>query len=174
MAVTLVGCASEPTTSENGELLGEGTQSAGVVGSDEARIGQEWTIALPVLQNVSDSEIKVTGARVDHVPEGLRVLGYTAYNRYDTEGVALLSYKGAPGMPDFGKFKDYAGSPIPVRANSEADIYYMVKVKVTGRVEGNIEGATFSYRSDGRLYEQSLPFEAALKLTENRELPAAR
>ncbi|MFH8843210.1 hypothetical protein [Streptomyces sp. NPDC017868] len=172
MAVSLLSCTNE-TASGKGESLGEGAQSSGVVGSDNARIGQEWAIALPVIQNISDSEIKVTKARVDHVPEGLEVLEYTAYNRYDTEGVALLSYAGAPGMPDFEKFRNYAGSPISVKSNSESDIYYVVKVKVTGRIEGSMEGATFSYRSEGRLYEQSLPFEAALKLTENAKSPAA-
>ncbi|MFF0430030.1 hypothetical protein ACFYUJ_37380 [Streptomyces sp. NPDC004520] len=172
MAVSLLGCTNEPASGV-GVSLGEGAQSSGVVGSDNAQIGQEWTIALPVIQNVSDAEIEVTKARVDHVPEGLEVLEYTAYNRYDTEGVALLSYAGAPGMPDFEKFRNYAGSSISVKPNSESDVYYVVRVKVTGRIEGNIEGATFSYRSEGRPYEQSLPFEAALKLAENEKSPAA-
>ncbi|MEU8882778.1 hypothetical protein [Streptomyces hydrogenans] len=127
-------------------------------------MGQEWTIALPVLQNASAEKIWVKDARVDVVPEGLDVVGYGAYDLDDTNGLALLSRPGSPGMPDFGKLKNHRGEKVGIGPKEESDIYYVVKVRITGKITENLTGAIFTYESDGRTYEQSLPFEAALRL----------
>ncbi|MFF3773863.1 hypothetical protein [Streptomyces sp. NPDC002232] len=143
-----------------------------MIGSDLAGVGQKWNIALPLMYNTSPGEIQVTAAEVDHVPDGIRILGYGAYDRNDTEGVALISRVGSPGMPDFDALENHATRAIPVEPGTESDVYYVVRVEITGNVTDNITGATFTYRSGQHTSTQSLPFEASLRL--ERPKPVVR
>ncbi|MFF4867789.1 hypothetical protein ACWDUX_06415 [Streptomyces sp. NPDC003444] len=149
---------------ETGHALEEGIQSSGTIGHDSLEVGQQWNLALPLMRNISPEKIRVKSAQVDNVPEGIEVIGYGAYNRNDTEGMALISRTGSPGMPDFDKLKNHFGEQIGIDPNTESDIYYVVKVKITGRITENLAGATFTYDSGEHTYKQSLPFEAALRL----------
>ncbi|MGW4700989.1 hypothetical protein [Streptomyces sp. NPDC004285] len=135
-----------------------------MIGNDLARVGQKWNIALPLMYNTSPEKIQVTAAEVDHVPKGIKILGYGAYDRNDTEGVALISRVGSPGMPDLDALENHATRAIPIEPVTESDVYYVVKVEITENITENITGATFTYKSGENTYTQSLPFEASLRL----------
>ncbi|MGW4749594.1 hypothetical protein ACWEPR_32865 [Streptomyces sp. NPDC004290] len=135
-----------------------------MIGNDFARVGQKWNIALPLMYNKSAEEIQVTAAEVDHAPRGIKILGYGAYDRNDTEGVALISRVGSPGMPDLDALENRATRAISIKPGVESDVYYVVKVEITENVTENITGATFTYKSGEHTYSQSLPFEASLRL----------
>ncbi|MCX4678991.1 hypothetical protein OG413_27395 [Streptomyces sp. NBC_01433] len=83
-------------------LAGDGTQSSGVVGTENARVGEVWYFALPVPHNTSSRSIEITDVALKHIPSGIEVLEYGAYHLEDAGGLPLLADSGGPHTPDFG------------------------------------------------------------------------
>ncbi|MEU1439698.1 hypothetical protein ABZ438_37420 [Streptomyces sp. NPDC005786] len=161
--MALVGCSST-TERLAGSALDGGIQSNGTVGSDHVKIGEEWWAAFPVPFNASAQRLEITGAELASVPEGLKVIEYGAYDRRDTDGFALLSKQGSPGMPKFDKLKNHIGEANGVSGKSESAIYYLARLKVTGPIHANVTGCEFKYRQGSREYTQTLECDVALRL----------
>ncbi|SNX88553.1 hypothetical protein SAMN06272735_9009 [Streptomyces sp. TLI_55] len=139
-------------------------QSAGTLGNDHARAGQQWWAALPLPYNKSNKPIEITGAKFTRVPKGLEVVGYGAYARDDSEGVVMLMEHGSPGMPRLDKLKDHFRDANQVKAKTESSIYYGAWLKVTGRITGNLGGCKFEYRQSGSDFDQTLDCDIALRV----------
>ncbi|MFD0070127.1 hypothetical protein ACFV99_16800 [Streptomyces sp. NPDC059944] len=148
-----------------GNLLDGGIQSNGVVGSDDAKIGEDWWIALPIPSNKSPKAIELTGAKFLDIPNGIQLLGYGAYTREETDGLALITRRGDAGMPNFDKLKNHINESNRVPGKSESNVYYVAHVKVTGPVHENFHGCKFKYQQGSRKYVQSLNCEASLRLS---------
>ncbi|GAA2787945.1 hypothetical protein GCM10019017_36660 [Streptomyces showdoensis] len=95
----LTSCAAPGVdqVSQGDALTGPGDSA--IVGSEHAKIGQYWWFALPMVQNQSDSPVKLTGVQVLDPPKGLQVIGYTAFSSAETRGVVLISPDGDPAFP---------------------------------------------------------------------------
>lgn len=146
-----------------GHALTGGIQSNGVVGSTHAKVGQTWWFALPVPNNTSGIPIEITSVELVKVPKGITVLGYGAYSRYDTEGIALLAVEGDKWTPPFHKLKNHAPGGVKVPAGQASDIYYLAKMKITAPPKSNARWCRFNYRQSGRNYTQTLNCEVELK-----------
>ncbi|MCS0638939.1 hypothetical protein NX801_25480 [Streptomyces sp. LP05-1] len=142
--------------------------SQGLSGVERAHVGEEWWFALPVPVNTSSKDIRVTGVRVVEVPDGLQVAGYGAFKLKDTQGLYLLSREGEEETPKFDRLKDYFNQPVTVRAKNSSDIYYLVRLKVKGRVTGNVKGCRFEYEQGSRRYTQTLRCEAEIRLARRK------
>ncbi|MEU7579390.1 hypothetical protein AB0B50_17500 [Streptomyces sp. NPDC041068] len=136
------------------------------MGSEHARVGEVWYFALPVPRNTSTEPIEITEVSVEHVPAGLKTLGYGAYDLEDTEGLPLLAKKNGPHMPDFGKLKNHATKPVKVAAGTESDIFYLAEVRITAPPKDTARQCRFAYRQGGRSYTQTLDCEVELKVAE--------
>ncbi|MFE7459414.1 hypothetical protein [Streptomyces sp. NPDC057554] len=143
-------------------LAADGMQASGTVGSENARVGQVWYFALPVPGNISDEPIGITRAAVEHVPPGIEVLGYGAYDMSDTDGLPLLATEGEPHTPDFARLRNYADRAVEVPAGETSDIFYAVRLKITSPPEGPVRRCRFEYTQDGRAYTQTMDCELLL------------
>ncbi|QES43510.1 hypothetical protein DEJ49_23270 [Streptomyces venezuelae] len=117
-ALALAGCLSSigPGGAGAGTALAEdGAQSSGTVGNEHARVGDIWYLALPAPHNTSARSIEITRVAVDHVPAGIELLGFGAYDLDDTEGLPLLTKKNGAHTPDFEKLRNYATKPVKVK-----------------------------------------------------------
>ncbi|MFF7216338.1 hypothetical protein ACFZAU_38380 [Streptomyces sp. NPDC008238] len=123
-----------------------------------------WWAALPPPTNVSDQDLEVTGAKVLRVPKGMKVLRYAAYSAKDTDGIVMLGIEGDAEDPHFERLHNHLHEPIKIKAKGDTDIYYVVRVQITGPIKGNLSGARFTYRQDGRTYEQTLRSDVALRV----------
>lgn len=160
----LASCSSSGERASGKALDEQGNQSSGMVGNENAEVGQTWFFALPVLHNISGERIRVTGAKIVDAPEGIQVLGYAAYNREDTEGLPLLVRQGDEQTPQFELLKDYSTSPVQVAAGEESDIFYQAELKITAPPQGSIRTCQFEYRQGDRDYFQTLACEMELKV----------
>lgn len=77
-------------------LATEGTQSSGVVGTENAKVGEVWYFALPVPYNTSSQAIEITEVALKRVPAGIEVLEYGAYHLEDAGELPLLADDGGP------------------------------------------------------------------------------
>ncbi|WP_455361629.1 hypothetical protein [Streptomyces sp. SYSU K21746] len=100
------------------------------------------------------------------VPKGLKLLGYGAYSRQDTQGVPLLAPEGEPGLPEFASLKNYASEPFKVKPAEYSDIFYVAHLEVTGQIEKNIRGCRFEYEQDRKKYTQVVDCEAELRVSQ--------
>ncbi|MEW2117698.1 hypothetical protein AB0945_21405 [Streptomyces sp. NPDC005474] len=148
---------------EPGDALNGGLQSQGLVGSDQAKVGQDWWFALPVPVNKSSKELEITKVSLVEVPKGMKVIEYGAYDRADTEGLALLVLEGAPHMPRLDRLKNYINEPIKVAAHKESEIYYLAHLKITGQASQSARYCRFLYRQGGKQYAQTLDCEVKLQ-----------
>ncbi|MEU9578440.1 hypothetical protein [Streptomyces chilikensis] len=164
-AVLLGACPSSPEEAGAGRALdAEGVQSSGVVGSDHAEVGETWWFALPVPHNTSSEPIEITDVSLLHVPAGVKVLEYGAYDLDDTEGLPLLAREGEAETPDFARLENHADEPVKVAAGERSDIFYTVKLKVVAPPRGNARRCRFDYRQNGRSSSQELDCEVSLRV----------
>lgn len=152
--------ASRPGTA----LASEGTQSSGIVGNENTRVGEIWYFALPVPYNTSSQPIEITDVAIKRVPSGIEVLEYGAYHLEDTGGLPLLADHGGPHTPDFGKLKNYALKPVKVEAGKESEIFYLAKLKITAPPKEAARWCRFDYRQAGQAYSQTMDCEVELKV----------
>ncbi|MEU0310484.1 MULTISPECIES: hypothetical protein [Streptomyces] len=145
-------------------LASEGTQSSGVVGNENTRVGEIWYFALPVPYNTSSQPIEITDVALKRVPSGIEVLEYGAYHLEDAGGLPLLADDGGPHTPDFGKLKNYALKPVKVEAGKESEIFYLAKLKITAPPKESARWCRFDYRQAGQAYSQTMDCEVELKV----------
>jgi hypothetical protein len=162
-SVLLVACTSEESAPVRGNALHGGMQSQGVVGSDQAEVGQDWWFALPVPVNKSSKEIEITGVSLVDIPRGIKVVEYGAYSRDDTEGLALLVLEGEPHMPDLDRLENHIKEPVVVPARQESDIYYLAHLKITAPPDQSARYCKFQYVQGGKRYTQTLDCEVDLR-----------
>ncbi|MEV6805332.1 hypothetical protein [Streptomyces sp. NPDC051129] len=164
----LAGCspAQEGGRAAAGSALAtDGTQSSGTVGNEHARVGEIWYFALPVPYNTSSKPIEIKDVSVEHIPSGIRVLEYGAYDLNDTEGLPLLAKEGEPYTPKFAKLKNYATQPVRVAAGKESNIFYLAKMKITAPPKETARECRFAYEQSGQTYTQTLDCELELKVS---------
>lgn len=159
----LAACTSEVSAPVRGDALHGGLQSQGVVGSDEAKVGQDWWFALPVPVNKSSKEIEITEVSLVDVPRGIKVVEYGAFSRDDTEGLALLVLEGEPHMPDLDRLENHIREPVVVPARQESDIYYLAHLKITAPPDHSVRYCKFQYVQGGKQYTQTLDCEVDLR-----------
>jgi hypothetical protein len=165
----LAGCspAQEAGKAKSGNALAtDGAQSSGIVGNEHAHVGETWYFALPVPYNTSSKPIEITNVAVQHIPLGVKVLEYGAYDLSDTEGLPVLAKEDGPYTPEFAKLKNYATSPVKVPAGKESTIFYLAKMKITAPPKETARKCRFDYRQGGQAYIQTLDCELELKVTE--------
>ncbi|MFD5013774.1 hypothetical protein [Streptomyces chartreusis] len=148
-----------------GSALDGGMQSAGDVGYEHAKVGEEYWAGLPLAWNTSATDVEITKAEFSQVPKGLKVIEYRAVNGNETDGNILFARAdGKGGMPDLLKARNYAEHPVKVKAKSGSDIYYVARVKVTGPIEGALKGCHFWYRQGSQQYQQQLECSTIVSL----------
>ncbi|MFH9677774.1 hypothetical protein ACH4L5_36715 [Streptomyces sp. NPDC017405] len=135
------------------------------MGNEHARVGEIWYFALPVPYNTSSKPIEIKDVSVVHIPSGIRVLKYGAYNLNDTEGLPLLAKEGEPFTPKFAKLKNYATQPVKVAARKENNIFYLAKMKITAPPKDTARECRFEYEQGGQAYTQTLDCELELKVS---------
>lgn len=142
----------------------QGAQSSGTVGNTHAQVGQTWYFAFPLPRNVSDRSIQITRVRVVDPPKGMKVVGYAAYNRNDTDGLPLLALKGEADTPDFAHLKNYATAPVTVKAKRESDIFFQARIQIVLPPRAPIRYCQFEYQQGDTKYTQTLDCEMELKV----------
>ncbi|MFJ6573769.1 hypothetical protein ACIQNU_40890 [Streptomyces sp. NPDC091292] len=147
-----------------GQALNGGIQTMGTLGNSHVKVGDIWWVAFPELRNSSSVDIVLTGVEMTHVPAGLKVLEYGAFDRSDTEGVPLLAREGASQAPRFDRLTNYVREEIRVKAGKTGDIFYMVRLEATGPIKGNLQGCRYEYQQGSARYEQTLGCDTALRL----------
>ncbi|GGR89071.1 MULTISPECIES: hypothetical protein [Streptomyces] len=147
-------------------LATDGAQSSGTVGNEHTRVGEIWYFALPVPYNTSSKPIEIKGVAVEHIPSGIRVLEYGAYDLNDTEGLPLLAKEGESYTPEFAKLKNYVKHPVKVAAGKESNVFYLAKMEITAPPKDTVRECRFAYEQGGRAYTQTLDCELDLKVSE--------
>jgi hypothetical protein len=147
-------------------LATDGVQSSGTVGNEHTRVGEIWYFALPVPNNTSSKAIEIKEVAVDHVPSGIRVLEYGAYDLNSTEGLPVLAKEGGPYTPKFATLKNYATGPVKVPAGKESKIFYLAKMKITAPPKDTARECRFEYEQRGQAYTQTLDCELDLKVSD--------
>ncbi|MET8576626.1 hypothetical protein [Streptomyces sp. NPDC005012] len=167
LAAALLGaCAPFPGRASTGTALStEGIQSSGVVGNDHVKVGETWWFALPVPENTSREPVEITDVSVLHVPAGIEILEYGAYDINDTEGLPLLALEGDAHGPDFARLKNHIDDPVPVAAGAQSDIFYVAKMRIVAPPKGNTRQCRFTYRQGDRQFTQTLDCEVSLRTT---------
>ncbi|MFF9587011.1 hypothetical protein [Streptomyces achromogenes] len=168
-ALVLAGCspAHEGSGAAAGNALAtDGAQSSGTVGNEHSRVGEIWYFALPVPYNTSSKPIEIKDVSVEHIPAGIRVIEYGAYDLNDTEGLPVLAREGDSYTPQFAKFKNYARHPVKVAARKESNIFYLAKMQITAPPRDTARDCRFEYEQGGRSYRQTLDCELELKVSE--------
>ncbi|MGW0584305.1 hypothetical protein ACWD25_52360 [Streptomyces sp. NPDC002920] len=168
--ITLGSCTSwtgsSPATGH--ALAADGPAAAGVLGVPDAKIGTTWRFAFPLFVNKSKTTVRITSVRLDNVPSGAKVEGYPLYSMKDTNGYILDSMEGDrndSGSRDMTKEPNYAGKPIVIRSHKDSgDYYYMVKVKIVGRITKHLSGCRVNYTQGSDTYTQKVHCEYALDM----------
>lgn len=155
----------ESGTVTEGTALDGGMQSAGDVGYEHAQVGEEYWAGLPLVWNESSRDLAISKAEFVHVPEGLEVLEYRALDGDDTDGNILFARTdGKGGMGDLTEARNYAGTPVKVKAKSGSDVYYIARVKVTGPIHADLTGCRYWYRQGAREYRQDVDCSTIIRL----------
>ncbi|MFH9990151.1 hypothetical protein [Streptomyces luteogriseus] len=149
-------------TSQDGYRAGtalDGDIQAGLeVSSPHTQIGKEYWVALPAADNLSDRPLTLLRGEITQVPHGLKIIGYKALSHDDTDGHPLSASPvgGSPGIPDLTTLPDHAGRPSVVPAHEAGDIFWAARVRVTGKITGDLTGCRYYYRQGGEQYRQDL------------------
>ncbi|MFF8867781.1 hypothetical protein ACF08B_37710 [Streptomyces sp. NPDC015139] len=149
-----------------GNALDGGMQSAGNVGYEHAQVGHEYWAGLPLPWNTSRSDIRLTAAEFTHVPKGLKVVEYRAFDAGETDGNVIFASTDADesSMGDLFKMRNYAGRAMTVKAKSSSRVYYVARVKVTGPVHDSLSGCRYSYRQGATQYQQHIDCSTIVRL----------
>ena len=123
---------------------------------------------MPLFVNKSETTVRITSVRLDKVPAGAQVEGYPLYSVKDTDGYVLDSDDGdknAPGSRDMTTMPNYAGKPLVIRSHQDSgDYYFMVKVRIVGRIKTHLHSCHVNYTQGGTRYTQQVPCEYALDM----------
>ncbi|GGN32246.1 hypothetical protein GCM10011578_070760 [Streptomyces fuscichromogenes] len=161
--------ASMSTPPATGDALtAAGPPAFGILGYPHAKVGMVWRFAFPLFVNRSRTTVRITSVRLDHVPSGARVEGYSVYSAKDTDGYILDSMEGdknVPGSRDMTTMPDYSGRPLVIRGHADSGDYYaMVRVRVVGRIREHLSGCRVNYTQGGNRYTQEMHCEYALDM----------
>ncbi|MFF9158390.1 hypothetical protein ACF1AB_39900 [Streptomyces sp. NPDC014846] len=165
---TLTGRGADGATGavREGNALDGGMQSAGNVGYEHAQIAHEYWAGLPLPWNTSSSDIRLTAAEFTHVPKGLKVVEYRAFDAGETDGNVIFASTDADesSMGDLFRMRNYAGHAVTVKAKSSSRVYYVARVKVTGPVHDSLSGCRYSYRQGATQYQQDIDCSTIVRL----------
>ncbi|MET8582222.1 hypothetical protein ABZX39_15225 [Streptomyces collinus] len=153
-------------TVREGNALDGGTQSAGNVGYEHAQVGDEYWAGLPIPWNTSRSDIQLSAAEFTHVPKGVKVVEYRAFDADETDGNVVFASTDAheSGMGDLFKVRNYAGRAVTIKADSGSNVYYVARIKVTGPVHDSLSGCRYSYRQGATRYQQDIDCSTSVRL----------
>jgi hypothetical protein len=154
------------------KVIGVGTsldgdiQAGMEVTSPYAQIGKEYWVALATADSVSDRPLTLLRGEITHVPEGLRITGYKALSHEDTEGHPLSASPvgGSPGIPDLTTLPDHSSRPSLVPAHEPGEVFWAARVRVTGKVTGDLTGCRYYYRQGDVEYQQDLTCVSRMRL----------
>lgn len=171
-AVALAGLViwSLPTDDPHGYAVGTALDSdiqAGVeVTTPHAQIGKEYWVALPVADNISDHPLALLRGEITHIPKGLQVMGYKALSHEETEGHPLSASPvgGSPGIPDLTTMSDHSDRPSRIPAHEPGEIFWAARIRVTGKVTGDLTGCRYFYRQGDVTYRQDVACVSKIRL----------
>lgn len=165
-AALTAGCTTDSgTSSTQGHALDGGMQSTGRAGTEHAQLGEVFWAALPLPTNTSNDPVTISKARFTSVPKGLKVSEYRVLDVNEVGGVIFLAYEGGKyGTRDPEKFRNYADKPIRLKGKKSSDYYYAAKIKVTGKVQGDLEGCRYWYEQNEHRYWQEVPCQTTIQL----------
>ncbi|MFI8101621.1 hypothetical protein [Streptomyces sp. NPDC086023] len=150
MAVFATGCSGGAAEAPAiGTALGPGASYE--TGIEKAQAGDSLWFAFPVLVNTSSDDIEVVGAEVTEVPDSIKITRYAAFDKNDTDGLALNLRDADLARLDP---KDQWGETIRVKAHSESNIFYMARLAMVKSRPSIVAGCRVKYRQGGRLYVQ--------------------
>ncbi|MEV3973462.1 hypothetical protein AB0K68_35900 [Streptomyces sp. NPDC050698] len=149
-----------------GTALDADIQAGLEVSSPHAQIGKEYWVALPAADNLSDRPLTLLRGEITHVPEGLEIVGYKALSHEDTEGHPLSASPvgGSPGIPDLTTLPDHSNRPSVVPAHEAGDVFWAARVRVTGKITGDLTGCRYYYRQGKEQYRQELACVSKIRL----------
>ncbi|MER6345109.1 hypothetical protein ACWC10_05955 [Streptomyces sp. NPDC001595] len=159
-----------PGDPEEGYRVGtalDGDIQAGMeVTSPHTQIGKEYWVALPTADNVSDRPLTLLRGEITQVPEGLRIVGYKALSHEDTGGHPLSAAPvgGSPGIPDLTTLPDHSDRPSLIPAHEPGEVFWAARVRVTGKVTGDLTGCRYYYRQGDAEYRQELACVSRIRL----------
>ncbi|MEU0030816.1 hypothetical protein [Streptomyces sp. NPDC006335] len=165
---TMLGSCASPASSSpvaGHALAAAGPPSVGILGVPNAKIGSVWRFAFPLFVNNSKMTVRITSVRLDNVTSGARVEGYPLYSMKDTKTYILDNLEGDKGSKDMTKIPDHSGKPIVIRSHQDSgDYYFMVKIKIIGRIKKHLSGCRVNYTQGNRKYSQKVHCEYALDM----------
>ncbi|MBO0512596.1 hypothetical protein [Streptomyces beijiangensis] len=126
------------------------------VGMQRLRTGAEFWPSLNQLTNHSDSPIEITGVTAVHVPQGIRVTGWSAYDAMP-DGQAM-SGDAAVMRP----YTNLAARPIRIPARTATTVYPMVHLQLTRPGTYMLKDFRIDYIKDGHRYTQAVACSAEL------------
>ncbi|MFE6199329.1 hypothetical protein [Streptomyces sp. NPDC057838] len=149
-----------------GRALDGDIQAGFEVTSPYAQVGKEYWVALPTADNVSDRPLTLLRGEITQVPEGLEIVGYKAISHEDTEGHPLGAspVEGSPGVPNLTALPDHSGRPSLIPAHEPGDVFWAARVRVTGKVTGDLTGCRYYYRQEGAEYRQDLGCTSTIRV----------
>ncbi|MFS0693128.1 hypothetical protein [Streptomyces nitrosporeus] len=149
-----------------GTALRSDDQEGIEVTSPHAQIGKEYWVALPAAENISGRPLELLKGEITHAPKGLEITGYKAFSHEDTQGHPLgaTPVEGIPGMPDLTAMRDHSDHPSRIKAHTYGDIFWAAKVRVTGKISGDLTGCRYFYRQNESEYEQDLGCVTRIRL----------
>lgn len=169
--LALPGSDASPTSSAPAAghaLAAVGPPSVGILGVPDAKLGSVWRFAFPLFVNKSKSTVRITSVRLKGVPAGAQVEGYPLYSMKDTNGYILDSEeedKNIAGSRDMTSMPDYAGKPVVIRSHQDGgDYYFMVKVRIVGRIKKHLSDCRVNYTQGSTEYTQKVRCEYALDM----------
>ncbi|GHD36384.1 hypothetical protein GCM10010335_32410 [Streptomyces galbus] len=155
---------------EDGYRVGsalDGDIQAGLeVTSPHLKVGNEYWVPLPTADNVSDQPLALLRGEITQVPKGLEIIGYKAISHEDTDGHPLSAspIEGSPGLPNLTKLPDHSSRPSRVPAHEPGDIFWAARVRVTGKITGDLTGCRYYYRQGSTQFLQELSCVSKLRL----------
>ncbi|MFJ3441325.1 hypothetical protein ACIPM2_09130 [Streptomyces sp. NPDC086081] len=149
-----------------GNALDSDVQAGIEVTSPHAQVGKEYWVALPTADNVSGQPLTLLRGEISQVPDGLDIVGYKALSHEDTDGHPLSAspVEGSPGVPNLTKLPDHSGRPSRVPAHEPGDVFWAARVRVTGKVTGDLTGCRYHYRQGDTEYRQNVACISRIRL----------
>lgn len=153
----LSGCTSTGESFQ-GQSLEPGTAlqalfNTAETGVEEIKLGDQYWFALSPMRNRSDEDLELLKAEVGTVPAGIKVTGRVAYSLRETDGLDLSLRD--DDVRD-RKAKDYSKNPILIKAKTDSDIYYMVRLTVVKQQPSIAKDCSITYRQEDTLYKQKV------------------
>ncbi|MCK8680175.1 hypothetical protein [Streptomyces lichenis] len=140
--------------------------AGGTAAYAHAEVGEEYWVALPPADNVSDEPVTLLAGEFTDVPRGLRLVEYRALSHRDTDGHPLgVSPVGhGTGLPDPIPLRAHSARPSPIAPHREGEVFWAARFQVVGRITGDLSGCRYRYRHGGVEYEQTLSCTTRIRL----------